>query len=267
MDLSISIVNFNNKNLLKHCVKNILSIKTNLSYEIIITDNKSIDNSVETIKKEILTLDKKIKLIQAQENKGFGAGHNLGLKNAKAKYLLIINPDIVILNQALNQLYQFMEEHPKAGIVGPKLLYPDLSLQRSAHPWPKLLTPLYRRTPLGKTIWGLKELKRYDMLEYQYQKPKKIDWLFGACLMIRKTVWEKINGFDERYFLYCEDIDLCTKSWALKHSVWCFPQAKVIHYHKRLSANASWWKALFNKTTRIHLHSHWKYMKKWRHKK
>lgn len=270
MDLTISIVNYNTKNLVKQCVKNIINSNISLDYEIIITDNNSSDNSCELFNKEIIPHFSRVRLIKSKSNRGFGAGHNLSLQKSnampaggQAKYALIINSDIIILNDAIGQLYNFMERQPLCGIAGPKLLYPDLTIQPSCHPWPKFITPLYRRTLLSRTAWGLKETKRYDMLDYDHKEAKKVDWLVGACLMVRKTVWDKIQGFDERYFLYCEDIDICHKCWGAGFEVWYIPEAKMIHYHKRLSAQKKWWKACFDKSSRIHLQSHWKYFRKW----
>lgn len=262
MDLAISLLNYNTKNLVKQCVKNIVDSQPELEYKIIIVDNNSTDGSVDFIKKEIIPFSPRVKLIISKKNLGFGGGHNLALKNIQAKYILIINPDITVLENAVSKLFNFMEEDAIRGIVGPKLIYPDLSVQSSCHPWPKLLTPFYRRTPLGKTIWGTKELKRYDMLGYDHFNAKKVDWLVGACLMIRTDVWKKINGFDERYFLYYEDIDLCRQCWKADKEIWYYPEAKMIHYHKRLSAEKKWWAAIFDKSTRIHLKSHLKYFKK-----
>ncbi|MEK9166046.1 MAG: glycosyltransferase family 2 protein [Patescibacteria group bacterium] len=263
MDLTISIVNYNTKDLVKQCVKNIINSNISLDYEIIIADNNSSDGSSELFSKEILPHSKRVKLIKFRDNRGFGAGHNLSLQKSNAKYALIINPDIVTLNNAISSLYKFMEKEPKCGIAGPKLIYPDLTVQPSCHTWPKFITPLYRRTPLSRTAWGLKKTKHYDMIDYDHKELKKVDWLVGACLMIRKTVWDKIQGFDERYFLYCEDIDICRKCWNAKFEVWYIPEAKMIHYHKRLSAQKKWWQFMFNKSSRTHIQSHLKYFKKW----
>ena len=111
---------------------------------------------------------------------------------------------------------------------------------------------------------GRRELLRYDINDYDKRHPKKVDWLAGACFMIKKNVWTDIEGFDERYFMYCEDIDLCRKTWGAGYEVWYYPNVAMIHYHKRLSAQKKWWKSLFDKTTRVHIASHLKYIKKWK---
>ncbi|KKT48945.1 MAG: hypothetical protein UW40_C0029G0008 [Parcubacteria group bacterium GW2011_GWF2_44_17] len=263
MDLSISLVNYNTKNLVKQFVKSASSLQSSLSYEIIITDNGSRDGSADLIEREILPKYETVRLIRGK-NVGFGAGHNIGLKSAQGEVFMIVNSDIVLLEDAITPLYRFLTENTAYGIVGPKLIYPDLSIQPSCRAWPRLLTPIYRRTKLGRTLWGRRELLRYDINDYDKRHPKKVDWLAGACFMIKKNVWTDIEGFDERYFMYCEDIDLCRKTWGAGYEVWYYPNVAMIHYHKRLSAQKKWWKSLFDKTTRVHIASHLKYIKKWK---
>ena len=262
MDLSISVVNYNTKNLVKQFVKNCATQTAGLSYEIIITDNGSTDGSVDFIKKEILSRYPEVRLIQ-EKNRGFGAGLNRGLRESTGEFMLIANPDLVILDGALQELCRFLREDPKRGIVAPKLIYPDLTVQKSCSAWPSLLTPLYRRTGFGKTVPGKRDLARYELANYDKKSPQRVDWAVGACLLIRRETWDAVHGFDERYFLYCEDIDICKNAWSRGYEVWYNPRAKMIHFHKRLSAQKKWWQFIFNKTVRIHIASHIKYMRKW----
>src|SRR3990167_4864645 len=264
MDVSISIVNYNTKNLIKQCVKNIVEIKPHPSYEIIIVDNNSHDGSVDFFEKELLPRYKEVHLIALKKNVGFGAGHDLALKNSTSSTFLIVNPDIVMLDHAIDELYTFLAQNNKRGIAAPKLLYADLTIQRSAHPWPTFFTPLYRRTGIGKTLWGKMKSGMYDMEKYDYVHPQKIAWAMGACLMIKRDVWDKVGGFDERYFMYYEDVDICRKAWTSGFEVWLQPKSIMIHYHKRHSAQKKWWASLFNKTARIHMNSHVHYFRKWK---
>lgn len=264
MDLTISLVNYNTKNLVKQFVRSVTTFPIPLSYEIIITDNGSRDGGADMIEREILPQYKTVRLIRGK-NIGFGAGHNLGLKNARGSVFMIVNPDIVMMKDAITPLYLFLMKDEKRGVVGPKLIYPDGSVQPSCHAYPRLITPLYRRTRLGKMPWGKCELARYDLQDYDKTAPRKVDWLVGACLLVKKSVWDAVGGFDERYFMYCEDIDLCRKVWNAEREVWYNPSVSMIHYHKRLSAQKAWWRSIFHKTTRIHIESHLKYMKKWKH--
>lgn len=262
MDLSISVVNYNTKNLVKQFIKNCTARSAGISYEIIITDNGSKDGSVGFIEKEILPNYPHVRLI-AEKNRGFGAGHNRGVRESNGRFILIANPDLVMADDALIRLCRFLDENPKPGIVAPKLIYPDLSTQKSCHAWPSALTPLYRRTGLGKTRQGVRDLARYELREYDRQTPRRVDWVVGACMLIRRETWNAVNGFDERYFLYYEDVDICKKVGAEGYEVWYNPNAAMIHFHKRLSAQKKWWKFIFDKTARIHVASHIKYFRKW----
>ena len=263
MDLIIAIVNYNTKNLVKYCVKNIISLNLPLSYQIIIIDNNSSDGSADFIEKHLIPRNNNVKLIRTSKNIGFGKGYNYGLKGVHCRYVLLINSDIIIQNDSIQNLYRFMEENEQCAIAGPKLLYPDQSVQQTFHRWPKMLTPIYRRTFLGKFSFGLRELKRYDMKESDGSVPTSCDWVVGACMLIRKKIWDMVGGFDVRYFLYYEDIDICREVSARGYEVWYYPDTHIIHYHKRLSAGKKWWLTLFDKTARIHIASHIKYFRKW----
>lgn len=263
MDLSISVVNYNTKNLVKQFIKNCVKQVADLSYEIIIIDNGSTDGSADFIKKEILPNYPSVRMIQ-EKNRGFGAGHNRGVRESSGKFILIANPDLVIIDGALQELRRFLNEDSRRGIVAPKLIYPDLTVQKSCFAFPAIFTPLYRRTALGKTGRGIRYLARYELDGYDRQTPRRVDWAVGACLLIRRETWNAVRGFDERYFLYCEDIDICKTTWARGYEVWYNPLAKMIHFHKRMSAQKRWWQFIFNKTARIHIASHIKYIKKWR---
>lgn len=298
-DLSIIILNYNTPNLVKQCLKN---IKKSLSavvetynhashnyaslfgdWKIILIDNGS-KNKIDLDQLNFEeTWFANIKIIHSPQNRGFAAGHNLGLASARGRYVLILNPDIVVLNDAILKMRQFMEAHQKIAILGPGLLNPDRTWQYSCHRFPKFWTPLFTRTVLGKTKLGKKELIRYNMLDYDHQEPRAVDCLFGAALMIRKDFLDKVaGGFNEKYFLYYEDIDLCRHAWLLsnniasqqnpsfkfqvsssKFQVWYLPQAQMFHYHKRLSARKSLWHSIFNKVFWIHISSHLKYFSQW----
>ncbi|MBI4359600.1 MAG: glycosyltransferase family 2 protein [Candidatus Jacksonbacteria bacterium] len=263
MDLTISLVNYNTKNLVKQFVKTVTSFPIPISYEIIITDNGSRDGSADMIEREILPRHQHVKLI-AGKNVGFGAGHNRGLAGRTGNVFMIANADIVMLDDAITPLLRFLASDDQRGIAAPKLIYPDWSVQQSCHAYPRLATPLYRRTILQKTPWGGKELARYNLSDCDKTSPLKVDWVVGACLLIKKNVWDAVSGFDERYFMYCEDIDLCRKVWKAGYEVWYNPNVSMIHYHKRLSAQKKMLRSLFDKTTRIHIASHLKYIRKWR---
>jgi len=262
MTLSIIILNYNHKNLLKNCLNSLKEANVRLDYEIIITDNNSDDNSQEFLS-QIKVKYKDLKVILNNKNLGYARANNQAIKLAQGKYVLILNPDVIVLPNSIEKLVEYLKKNEKVGIVGPQLLNPDKTIQNSCYNFPKLITPMARRTFLGKLPGFKKELKRYLMLDFDHQQTKEVDWLIGACLMIRKEVLEKVKYFDERYFLYFEDVDLAKKVWQADYKVVYLPQAQMIHFHRRLSADKSTLIALFSKITWVHISSALKFFIKW----
>lgn len=257
--VSIIIVNYNQKNLLKQCLRNIDEAHIGVDYEIIIVDNNSTDSS-----KEFLS-HSKFKVILNNENLGFHSANNQGIKLSNSKYVLILNPDVIILPGAIEKLYKFLENNPEVAMAGPQLLNPDKSIQYSCCRFPKLYTPAVRRTFIGKLPWFKKELTRYLMLDADHTKIQEVDWLIGACLMLKKEILNKIGLFDERPFLYFGDIDLARRIQKAGYKVYYVPHAQMIHFHQRLS-DVQFGASLFSKITWIHILDAIKYFIKWRGK-
>jgi GT2 family glycosyltransferase len=258
MDLSIIILNYQTKNLVKYCIKGIKSLNLNLDYEIIVVDNASYDRTFEMIREEFSG----VKFIQAKENRGYAAGNNLGIKQARGKYILLLNPDIVILENAIEKMYQFMENHSEAGLIGPKLNSPDGTLQETCYRFPKFIIPLYRRTFLGKLPFIKKHLDHFLMKDYDHQIARQVDWLQGSCLMARVKAVQEVGLLDERFFTYVEDTDWSRRFWQKGWQVWYLPEAKMIHYHEQASAGGLL--NIFKKSARIHIASWLKYFWKYR---
>lgn len=259
MTLSIIILNYKQKNLTRETVKGILDLDLQFDYEIIVVDN----NSQDGLGKLVRSLFPNVKFIQSDKNLGMGAGNNLGIRQARGKYILILNPDAVVFKSSLEPLIDFLERNPLAGIVAPQILDPDRSWQASAYKFPKFLTPLYRRTALAKTQLGQEYLREYIITQDKLKEPTRVDWVLGAVFMIKKQIIDQLGNFDERFFLFFEDTDLCRRVWNTGYEVWYIPQAKVVHYPHRLSAHELGLLSLFNKNTYPHIASWLKYFWKW----
>lgn len=203
-DLSIIIVNFNTKELLRNCLYSILKSSRGLNFEIIVVDNHSTDSSQAMIKENF----PQVKLIKNKENVGFGRANNQGAKEATGRYLFFLNSDTIILNDCLKRLVKFMDKHQNIGVSGPRILLKD------GHPQPAAFGP-------EPTFWQL--------TFGRFLKTDKIDWLSGAALIVRRKIFETIGGFDENFFMYFEDVDLCKRVKALGYQVSICPFAKVIH--------------------------------------
>ena len=259
MDLSIIVVNYNSREKTLNCLKSIFeSDLAGIDFEVILVDN----NSKENIETEVNDLYPQVKIIKSEKNLGMGGGNNLGIKEAAGKYVLILNPDTMPKPDAIRKMYNYLEANEKVGIAGPKLLYPDGQLQYSCFRGWKFLTPLFRRTFLGRI--AKKHLDNFLMRDFDHNSAREVDWLMGSCLMIRESILDKIGFFDERFFMYFEDTDLCRRVRQAGQQVIYFPEAIVIHDHVRASAKKPWYLAPFlNKLSRTHIASWIKYFLKW----
>jgi GT2 family glycosyltransferase len=262
MDLSIVILNYYNKNLIKEFLKNLAELNLPYDYEIIVVDNASYDGIGEVLTKNFSA----VKFIQSSKNGGFAAGNNLGIKQATGKYILICNPDLAILSDAVQCLYNYMEANPKVGLAGPRLINADKSIQPSCTSFPDWHLPLYRRTFLANSQRGKKWLADYLLADLDHYQNHLVPALFGACLMVRRSALEPVGLMDERYFMYMEDLDWSRRFWEQGYQVAYAGEAEVIHLHRRESATDHPWETLFSKTARYHIVSFLKYLKKFKGK-
>ncbi len=263
--LSIIILNYNNVGLIKKCIKSILDAQIKIDYELIVVDNNSHDKSREFLS-QIDLGPVKTQIIFNNHNSGYAAGNNQAIKLAKGEYIFICNPDIIILPGAIETLYSYLKSHSEVGMVGPKLLNLDRTVQFSCCRFPHWYTPFLRRTFFGGLPLLKEKLKKYLMISYDHIEKREVDWMIGAALMLEKDFFEKIGGFDERYFLYFEDIDLARRVWQKGKKVIYLPKAQLIHAHQRASSMRLALPSLFSKILWIHIKSAIKYFWKWRHK-
>ncbi|MBL7047696.1 MAG: glycosyltransferase family 2 protein [Candidatus Marinimicrobia bacterium] len=262
MTLSIVILNYKSEGLVRYCLTNILKAGLQIDYEIIVVDNASPHNGVQKLKTEFSD----VRFIELNKNKGFSAGNNAGIKEAKGKYIIIMNPDIVVSPGSLEDLIKFMDNNPDVGCAGPKLMNPDGSVQSSCLRFPSRIMPFYRRSPLGKTKRGQHYLKNYLMLDFDHKSNIDVDWLFGACLIVRRSILDDVGLMDEGYFLYIGDTDWCRMFWEKGYRVHYVADSQMIHYHHRESATNPGITGVFNYVTRIHIKDFVHYMKKFKRK-
>jgi hypothetical protein len=260
MDVSIIILNYRSKGLVHQCVKTIKLYGTGCSKEIIVVDNASSDGVGEMLRQR----HPDVRFIASAENAGYAAGNNLGIRAASGRYLLIMNPDITVRPGSIDAMVRFMDERRDVGMLGPRLVHPDGTLDESCYRFPTRAVPVYRRTPLGRLAAGRRELDKYLMADYDRKETREVDWLLGAVLMVRRAAMDRVGPLDERYFLYFEDTDWCRRFWQAGHKVVYFTGAEMVHYHERLSAQGSWFVSPFRRSTRIHIASAIKYFAKWR---
>ena len=259
IEISIIINNYKTRGLLKQCLKGIYLYPPSVEYEVIVVDNNSRDGSVEMVKDKF----PQVRLIEAKTNLGHHKGNNLGIKNSSGRYILILNTDIALLDNSIDKIYRFMEDHPQSALVGPKLKNPDGYIQMSALRFPSKLVPIYRRTFLGKLDFAKKEIDYYLMKDFDHSSTRTVDWILGACEMVRRSAINKVGPMDEDLFLYFGDIAWCKKFWQAGYKVYYFVDANIVHYHKRESAQSG----IFSLVFWIHIRDWLKYLKKYNDKK
>ncbi|NIP33169.1 glycosyltransferase [Candidatus Saccharibacteria bacterium] len=262
MDLSLIILNYKTVGLTRQCLKSIRLANPDLDYEVIVVDNDSGDGVAKMLEEQF----PEVKFIASSHNSGFAGGNNQGIEKAQGRYIHILNPDITVSPGSLEKMVQYMEEHPDVGILAPQLLNPDKSVQYSCYRFPKPSVPIYRRTPLGKTERGKKVIDWYLMKDWDHNNTREVDWCLAASVMVRKAAIEQVGLLDEQYFMYFEDCDWSRRFWQAGYKVVYFPEAKMVHYHVRQSADVPWFLGLFQKISRIHIASAIKYFIKFRGK-
>lgn len=230
--------------------------------EVIVVNNNADPSAVRSFVDS--TKDQNITLIHAAGNLGYGKGNNLGAKSAKGKYLLIINPDNRLEAHALETMVRYLEEHPDTGVVGPKLVFPNGSIRDSYRTFPHPLDVIIKRTPL-KRIFP-ERMKAYLQWGQNPDTIRDVDWMCGACLLFPRSLYEELGGFDERFFLFFEDCDLCRRIWGKDLRVVYLPDAIAYDKEQRLSAGGMF-SFFTKKTVRAHVASAIKYFWKWRGKR
>ncbi len=259
LDLSIIIVNYRSRGLVRTCLRGIARSNISRPYEVIVVDNASNDGCVDMVWEEF----PEVRVIASEANRGLASGNNLGIRAARGKYYLIINPDIALFPGMVERLIEYLEANPSVALAGPKLINPDNTIQHSIYRFPTLLVPLYRRTPLAHLPSARNALQSYLMFDHDRNVSGPVDWVLGACMLVRREACEKIGEMDERYFLYFEDVDWCRRFWAAGYEVHYVSDAQLVHYHRRLSAESPGLSGVFTKATRIHITSGIRYFLKY----
>jgi GT2 family glycosyltransferase len=229
-DLSIVIVSWNVKELLAQCLGSIDAARGHLSVETIVVDSYSTDGSADMVAAEF----PEVKLLSQPENVGFTKGNNLGLAQASGRYLLLLNPDTQIVADALPQMLAYMDQNPQVGALGPQLRFPNGDIQSSRRRFPTLLTAFFESTWL-QGIAPKSVLRRYYVQDRPDDVISQVDWVMGACLLVRREVYQQVGPLDEGYFMYSEEMEWQRRMREAGWQVVYFPQAQVIHHEGKSS--------------------------------
>lgn len=222
-DLSIIVVNWNTKDLLSKCLQSIYDTTSNLAFEIIVVDNASTDGSQAMIRQQF----PQVCLIENDQNVGFARANNQALTISRGRYFLLLNSDTIVLPYALEKMVQFADVHPEAGIIGCGLLNSDGSVQKSWASFPTFWSEMVGRN------FRVRRLVEEDPATYD------VDWLGGACLLVRPEAVNEVGWLDESYFMYSEETDWCFRMRQQGWKVYYLPGAKIIHLGSGSASRAS----------------------------
>lgn len=254
MTVSVIIVTYNSARVIGACLESLAAERASGLAEVIVVDNASSDNSVELIRRDFSW----VTLVPSRENLGYSKGVNLGMQQARGRYLLVLNPDTVVTRGVLRKLIDFVERTPDAGIVGPKLVFEDGTVQLSCRRFYNLRVLLLRRTPVGKLFKNAGALREHLMLDFDHASTREVDWVLGAAMFVRREAVDNVGMMDERFFLYFEDVDWCYRMKQMGLKVYYLADAVVEHGYKRESAQA-----VLNRSFAAHLVSLFRYYEKW----
>lgn len=253
MDLSIVIISYNSKEFIKRCLNSLLNSGANLEIETIVVDNGSQDGSVELLRADFA----QVKLIQNEKNLGYPKACNRGIKEAKGRYIFILNSDTELSNGSLHRMIEFMDGNPRCGILGPKLLDEDGKIQLSCRSFPSYSTAFFNRySLLTKYFPRSKYADKYLMTNSRHNAIQEVDWVSGAAMVFSRACLDRIGIFDENFFIYCEDVDICRRAKNNGWQVFYYPKLCFTHFIggtlKRTSFRSIFW----------HHKSIWHYYKK-----
>ncbi len=235
--LSIIIVNYNTKDFLKQCLKSLYEVKHSFSFETIVVDNTSHDGSIAMTRENF----SQVCIVENSENVGFARANNIGISSAEGEYVLLLNSDTRVVGNALEKMVLYLDNHPEVAIVTGRLVYPDFTDQGVARMFPTPMNGLFGRMSLLTRLFPHNRFSRRYLTSRSFtsNEPFEVDWVSGACLMVRKDILDDVGFLDEGFFMYWEDADLCYRIKQLGWKVYCVPEAMVIHYEGKSSPKKS----------------------------
>lgn len=227
-DVAVVIVSYHCRERVLAAVGSLLdSLVAPLRMDVVVVDNGSTDGTAEALAQEYPSVE----VMELHRNAGFSAANNIGIAATGSRHVLILNPDTIVETGAIERLVEWLDEHPAAGVVAPRLVNPDGTDQLTARAFPTASAAVFgRRSPITRLMpnnrWSTRFLAGRD---HTGDDPFEIDWVSGAAMMVPRRVIDRVGGFDEDFFLYWEDADWCRRIKNAGYSVWCLPKARISH--------------------------------------
>jgi N-acetylglucosaminyl-diphospho-decaprenol L-rhamnosyltransferase len=248
LDLSIVIVNWNTRDLLRGCLTSLAESDGNYSFETIVVDNCSGDGSADMVREEFPL----VRLIESEINGGYAYANNQGLRRLQARYYLLLNPDTVLPPGALRKMLEFMDAHPEVGIAGPKLVMANGELDKACRrSFPTPENSFYKLFGLSRLFPRSKRFGQYNLTYLDPDETAEVDSVVGAFMMVRGDVLEEVGCLDERYFMYAEDLDWALRAKRAGWKAYYYPEVTVLHYKRQSSqqnkkkADYEFWRAMY----------------------
>ncbi len=226
MDVSIIIVAWNVKQLLYDCLKSVYEQTKGIDFEVIYVDNASVDGSVDMVKNEF----PEVRIIENEENKGFIKANNQAIEISTGRYVLLLNSDTIVLDNAIAKTVTFADRHPDAAVIGCRVLNPDRTLQRNCFMYPSVLNMFLFASYLYKIFPQSKFFGRDRMTWWNYDTAREVETVCGCYSMVRKEAIDKVGVMDERYFVYGDDPDWCFRFHEKGWKIMFTPEPEIIHY-------------------------------------
>lgn len=225
LELSVTICNWNTREDLRACLASLRAIAGEARFEVIVVDNASSDDSVSMITEQF----PEVRLYALERNLGFTGGHNLALDERRAPDALLLNSDTIVRPGALRILIDYARSDSEAGLLGPKLLNPDGSLQYSCREFPNPVAAAFRNTVLGRLFPKNRYVRQYLMLDFAHEETRPVPWVSGAAIYATRACLEAIGPLDDRFFMFCEDVDWCRRTWDAGFKVVYVHDAVIVH--------------------------------------
>jgi GT2 family glycosyltransferase len=232
LDISVVIVGWNAKRYLELCLESLASAPPRRSMEVLVVDNASSDDSIEMIETKFPWA----KLIKSPENLGFSKGNNVAIRQAQGRYIALVNPDVIVFPGCLDALADFLDQNPKVGNVGPRVLNPDMSMQSTCRRFPTLWNNFCSASGLSSRFKNSRFFAGEHMFYFQHDRTLAVDVLVGCFSMIRCEAFDAVGLLDEGLFMYGDDVDWCRRARNAGWEVSFYPGAQAIHDRGKITA-------------------------------
>jgi hypothetical protein len=225
-DVTVIVVTYGGWDRVRTCLQSVFRECAGLSAEVIVVDNASFDGTADRVRREFPLA----RLVANENNRGFAAANNQGIRASRGRYVLLLNPDTEVHRGAIGAVMEFLEIHPSAWVAGCRLLSADGSLQPSVGPFPSVLEGVLKSSFLYLLLPENAVISSRRIRRIEYASPARVDWVMGAFFMVRREAFDGIGLLDEQFFMYSEEVDFCRRVWDAGHEVWYSPAGTVTHY-------------------------------------